>query len=94
MESEQRMGTAYRRASSKFSNRPGEICRDSYMGLLYWSHEPGATRSNEHMTESEEKSITNSTKRAEHNTIRIGTINTKRNCARSTHVRSAEVVTQ
>ena len=44
MESEQRMGTAYRRASSKFSNRPGEICRDSYMGLLYWSHEPGATR--------------------------------------------------
>ena len=34
MESEPRMGTAYRRAISKFSNRPGEICRDSYMGLL------------------------------------------------------------
>ena len=48
MESNQKMGTAYRRAISKaiskFSNRPGEICRDLYMGSLYWSHEPGATR--------------------------------------------------
>ena len=44
MESNQRMGTAYRRAISKFSNRPGEICRDLYVGSLYWGHEPGTTR--------------------------------------------------
>ncbi len=46
------------------------------------------------MTESEEESITKNTKRAEHNTVRIGVINTNSNCAKNMHVRCAEVATQ
>jgi hypothetical protein len=46
------------------------------------------------MTKSEEESITKNTKRAEHNTVRNGVRITKRNCARSMHVRCAEVATQ
>ena len=52
------------------------------------------SRSSEHMTESEEESITKSTKRADHNTVRIGVINTNSNCAKNMHVSCVVVATQ
>ena len=46
------------------------------------------------MTESEEETTTKNTKRADHNTVRIGVKNTKSNCARSMRVSCVVVATQ
>ncbi len=75
------------------------IARENFAETCTWAHYIGRmsrsdSRSNEHTTESEGEGITTNTKRADHNTIRIGMINTKSNCARSMHVTCAEVATQ